>query len=78
MGELVRCLDTKSEREEKDAVIAKCDKSIEHLNEVEKSFKLETRLLKDRSERLKYETEGSALEKRIAEYKGSSFIPKYT
>ena len=77
LGDLVRSLDAKSKRDEKNTVIAEFDKSIEHLKEVEKSFKLETRLLKDRSERSKYEAEGGALEKKIVEYEGYPFLNTY-
>ena len=71
LGELVNSLDTTSEQDEKNGVIAEFEKQIQHLKQIGQSFKLETRLLKDRSERTKYETEGSVLEKKIADYKGS-------
>ena len=77
LGDLVTSLGTKSEKDEKDAIIGEFEKQIQHLKEIGQSFKLETRLLKDRSERTKYETDGSVLEKRIADYKGLSFVSKF-
>ena len=71
LGDLVKSLEEKTNKEEKDAIIAEFQTQAESLKEVAKSFKLETRLLKDRSERSKYETEGSVLDKKIAHYKGT-------
>ena len=65
IGELIATLkDSKT----KDKIYTEFDSKVNKLKDIKKSYGLEIRLLKDKSERSKYEAEGKELEKRINDY----------